>query len=186
MTETSPLWSYPVAVEDVAEAGSHFSLVAEGPSREAVARAAGLRDLTELRAEFDVIRRASGYRVIGEVRATVGQTCVVSLEPIENKVMEPIELLFADVPEASPSTGAAEDGDEEGGDALDFANDPPEPLVDGKIDLGAVAVEFLMLGIDPYPRKAGVAFEAPAKNDEISNPFAALRNLKPGSSDSDH
>ena len=28
------------------------------------------------------------------------------------------------------------------------------------IDLGALATEFLMLGIDPYPRKAGAEFAA--------------------------
>ena len=29
----------------------------------------------------------------------------------------------------------------------------PSLLVDGKLDLGAIATEFLLLGIDPYPRK---------------------------------
>ncbi len=44
-------------------------------------------------------------------------------------------------------------------------DEPPEPLVDGKIDLGAIATEFLLLGIDPYPRKAGAEF-APVKTDD--------------------
>ena len=35
------------------------------------------------------------------------------------------------------------------------ADDSPEPLVGGAVDLGAVATEFLVLGIDPYPRKPG-------------------------------
>jgi hypothetical protein len=39
-------------------------------------------------------------------------------------------------------------------------DDPPEPIVDGIIDLGAVTLEFLALALDPYPRKPGVSFDA--------------------------
>ena len=56
--------------------------------------------------------------------------------------------------------------------------EPPEPLVDGKIDLGALATEFLVLGIDPYPRKAGAEFTPPKVGDDDAHPFAALEALK--------
>ena len=53
-----------------------------------------------------------------------------------------------------------------------------EELVDGAIDLGAIAIEFLILGIDPYPRKADAVFEAPAAGDDpAAHPFAALAAL---------
>ena len=59
------------------------------------------------------------------------------------------------------------------------ADDAPEPLVGGVVDLGVVATEFLALGIDPYPRKSGVEFTAPAAADDDSpHPFAALAALK--------
>ena len=48
------------------------------------------------------------------------------------------------------------------------------------VDLGVVATEFLSLGIDPYPRKAGVEFAAPAVEDDTPHPFAALAALKKG------
>ena len=48
------------------------------------------------------------------------------------------------------------------------------------IDLGAVATEFLILGIDPYPRKPGAVFEAPAAGEGGGHPFAALAALKKG------
>ena len=41
--------------------------------------------------------------------------------------------------------------------------DDPDPVIDGKIDLGALAAEFFALGLDPYPRKPGVEFVAPAE-----------------------
>ena len=65
------------------------------------------------------------------------------------------------------------------------AEDPPEALRDGVIDLGAVATEFLLLGIDPYPRKPGAVFDAPPAGDPASHPFAALAALKKGDTPKD-
>ena len=44
-----------------------------------------------------------------------------------------------------------------------------------------MATEFLLLGIDPYPRKADAVFDAPkgATEDPGANPFAVLAKLKP-------
>ena len=38
--------------------------------------------------------------------------------------------------------------------------------------------EFLMLAIDPYPRKPGATFDAPKVGDDAPHPFAALAALK--------
>jgi uncharacterized metal-binding protein YceD (DUF177 family) len=166
-------WSVPLAVTDVPETGRHLDLVADQPVRAAIAKLAGLRDVSSLEAEFDVaLRGHGGLRVTGHVRATVGQVCVVSLEPIDNQVDEPIDLVFA--PPAALPAGAHT------GDEVEVSDDEPEPLVDGVIDLGAIATEFLLLGIDPYPRKPGAAFEAPAAGDDSAHPFAALAALKKG------
>jgi hypothetical protein len=78
-------WQVPVAVEDVAEDGQHFDLIADAATRAAVAKVAGLRDLPRLEAAFDVTHHgAGGLRVAGHVSATVGQSCVVTLEPLVN------------------------------------------------------------------------------------------------------
>ena len=58
------------------------------------------------------------------------------------------------------------------------AGDRPESIVDGRLDLGALATEFLILGIDPYPRKPGAVFEAPSSADRDATAFAALAALK--------
>ena len=163
------VWSAPVAVGDVPEAGRRVDLVANAPIREAIAKAAGLAALPRLEAKFDLTRLgADGLRVAGRVSATIVQNCVVTLEPIESEVDEPIDLLFL------PDTAAA----------LDAAGlqptgvDPPESLRGGAADLGAVATEFLLLGIEPYPRKPGAVFDAPPADDPASHPFAALAALK--------
>lgn len=163
-------WSIPVAVDEIPDGGLHRAIEAPAEARAALTRLAGLRDLPALRAEFDLTRRGAGVHVSGRVQAQVGQTCVVSLEPIENAVDETVEVLF--------TPGAAAGGDELAAEPGVDGRDPPEPLVDGIIDLGALATEFLLLGLDPYPRKAGAEFAAPKVEDAGERPFAALEALK--------
>jgi uncharacterized metal-binding protein YceD (DUF177 family) len=158
-------WSVVVALDDIPETGLHTAMEAPEPVRADLAKLAGLRELPRLSAVFDLTPRGGGVHVAGLVSAHLGQTCVVTLEPIESDLTESVDIVFAPVPQAQ-----AKD--------LKLDNEPPERLVDGKIDLAAIATEFLLLGIDPYPRKAGAEF-APAKVDDAGpRPFAALEALK--------
>jgi pimeloyl-ACP methyl ester carboxylesterase len=47
--------------------------------------------------------------------------------------------------------------------------DEPDPIIDGAVDLGGLAVEFMILALDPYPRKPGVEFHPPASEAAPSN-----------------
>jgi uncharacterized metal-binding protein YceD (DUF177 family) len=165
-------WSHPLAVDDVPEAGGHYELEADAQTRENVAKVAQLRDLSSFQAVFDVVRRGAGVRVSGQVTARVGQTCVVTLEPIENDVAEPVDVSYA--PAITPDEGHGSHEPKKGAE-------PPEPLLDGIVDLGAIATEFLILGLDPYPRKDGVEFPKPELTDDATHPFAALEALKKSS-----
>jgi hypothetical protein len=165
-------WTHRVPIEDIPETGRHFHLVADEATRASLAEAAGLRALPCLEATFEVSRHGrNGLHVAGEVSATVGQTCVVTLDPVDSEVRETIELLFL--------PPRAEDAVADATVDLD-AEEPPERLDDGAVDLGAVAAEFLMLGIDPYPRKPGAVFRAPQTGEAPNRPFAALAALKKG------
>jgi uncharacterized metal-binding protein YceD (DUF177 family) len=159
-------WSLPVTVADIPDGGSHYDLSADAAVRDAVAKFAGLRALSLLEASFDLARRGEGVAVSGELRANVGQTCVVTLEPIQSEVRETIDLVF--MPTEKDDVEATEKR----------RGEPPEPLESGMVDLGAVATEFLMLGLDPYPRKPGVEFSRPEDEDKRASPFAALASLK--------
>jgi uncharacterized metal-binding protein YceD (DUF177 family) len=161
-------WTVPVAIHDIPEAGRRFDLVAEEAIRGDLAAASGLRTLPRLQAIFDVERHGrDGLRVAGVVSATVGQTCVITLEPIEHEIEESVDLVF--VPRRGEETLHSAE-----------SHDAPEPLIDGTVDLGALATEFLVLAVDPYPRKPGAIFEAPPAADERAGPFAALAALKKG------
>jgi hypothetical protein len=163
-------WHIPVAVEEVAQTGQHFDLVADAPVRAAVAKIAGLRDLPRFEANFDLTRRGGGLHVVGSVSATVGQNCVVTLEPLANEIEETIDLVFE--PPQKLAEAAEPEGQQHG-----VKWDDPEPLVGGVIDLGALATEFLILGLDPYPRKPGAVFEPPQDAKGEQGPFAALGRL---------
>jgi uncharacterized metal-binding protein YceD (DUF177 family) len=168
-------WQVPVAVEEVAEDGQHFDLIADADTRAAVAKVAGLRDLPRLVAAFDLTRHGQGgLRVAGHVSATVGQSCVVTLEPLINEVAEDVDLVFA------PRAAGAKAGD---AGADEPRPDNAEPLIGGSIDLGALVTEFLILGLDPYPRKPGAIFQPPADLKPDEGPFAALAALKKGRDD---
>jgi uncharacterized metal-binding protein YceD (DUF177 family) len=157
-------WSVLVNLEDIPETGSHYELAADETAREAVARAAGLRDLPKLEAVFDLSRRGAAAVAQGEVRARVGQTCVVTLEPVENEIQEAVDLIFA--PSSEVDAAAKPKGE------------APDPLENGVIDLGVIATEFLMLGLDPYPRKPGAEFASAVVDQKGESPFAALSKLK--------
>jgi hypothetical protein len=161
-------WHVPVRLEDVPDTGLHFDLVADEHIRAGLAALARVRDVPRLEAALDVVRYGNGLRATGRVSATVGQTCVVTLELMENQVDEFIDVIFA-----PPSAG-----DFVNHNASFEADEPPEPLSDGAADIGALAAEFLLLGIDPYPRKPGAAFTPPPEESAAAAPFAALARLK--------
>jgi hypothetical protein len=161
-------WNVPLRVEEVPETGLGMHLCADKDMRERIARIADVLALPRLEADFMITHRGRGLRVVGEVSATVEQTCVISLDPIENSIAEPVDLIFEPAPD-SDLPGLAR-GEPEG--------DAPELLQGGCVDLGALATEFLLLGIDPYPRKPGATFAPPAAAAATDGPFAALAALK--------
>jgi len=129
-----------------------------------------------VQASFDVTPQRGGrFHVTGHVRARIGQTCVVTLEEIENDIDEPVDLVFVppeQIPEMAALVDEAEDSDEE-------VPDPPEAIENGLIDLGRVATDALYLAVDPYPRKPGAVFEPVVEvADPEDHPFAALKALK--------
>ncbi|HEY1309717.1 MAG TPA: DUF177 domain-containing protein [Pseudolabrys sp.] len=165
-------WSVTVVVDDIPDTGLHLEIEAPPAVRAEVAELADVRDLPGLSAVFDLVRQGAAVHVTGQVSARVGQTCVVTLEPIENAIEEAVDLDFA------PAADGAEPVPKKARKRAPSNNEPPELLIDGMLDLGALATEFLILGIDPYPRKPGAQFAAPKAEDAGEHPFAVLGALK--------
>jgi hypothetical protein len=169
-----PSFSRPLLASSVPVEGLDMTLRPNEAERAALARDNDLVALKELEARLKITRRgAEGLAVTGVVRATVRQTCVVALEEFDAALEEPVDLAFAPPAEAAHRPRAKEFEDEV--DLDDLGVDAPDPIIDGAIDLGAVAAEFLTLGLDPYPRSPGATFVEPAPREDNDGPFADLR-----------
>lgn len=154
-----------------------IALEAAEEERAAVAERLGLVGIDRLAIRADLIPVGDGvWRVAGGVSAEVVQACVVTLAPVSATVAEPFDRIFS----RDAKEDAAIDID------IDYdQDDPPEPLGEG-VDLGAIAVETLSLGLDPYPRAPGAAFEtirvappgAQPLSPDAAKPFAGLASLK--------
>ena len=160
-------------VDDLPPGGSTVTLTADATECAALARRFGLLALRSLtvQARFSPRPVARGVgrsvQVEGRFEAEVEQECVVTLEPVSNRVADRFALVFADqVAPAEPDLSP------------DLEAEEPEPLVDGAFDLGEAVAELLALAIDPYPRSPGAVFEPPAEAaEERQSPFAVLRRL---------
>jgi hypothetical protein len=169
-------WRVPVAVAHIPETGMHLDIEASPAERLEMAEVGDLRELLSANASLDVTPMSGGrFHVGGRVRARIGQTCVVTLDPILNEIDEAIDLIFAppeQIPELSALVDDAAEPDVE-------IPDPPEPIENGTIDLGRLATDALYLGVDPYPRRPDAVFEPPVEAaDPEAHPFAALKALK--------
>jgi len=186
MNRSDPLldvdpWRAPVAVAQIPDTGLHREIEASVRVCETMAEAAGLREIRSAHASFDLTPKSGGrVHVAGFVRARVGQTCVVTLEPIENDLNEEIELVFAPQDEVRQLADLIKEGwnSENNGEDTEVP-DPPEAIINGIIDLGRVATDALYLALDPYPRKPGAIFEPQVTVlDPEDHPFAALKALQ--------
>jgi hypothetical protein len=191
-------FSRPLSATEVPPEGMETSIRADNQECAALAKINDLVGIDRLEADFRIEREgAERYKVTGEVRADIRQTCVVTLDEFDAKIVEPFELRFAPPDQARiraprgerPGTAAREPGGvSETGYIGALEEEAPDPLIGGVIDLGAVSAEFLTLGLDPYPRKPGASFTEPEPfpGNEATSPFAGLRGaVKKGSRSGD-
>lgn len=176
MTGQADPWSVPIAVEQIPETGLHREIQADRATRDAMAEVAGLREILSASASIDVTPDSGGrFHAVGRVQARIGQTCVVTLDPIESDIDEPIDLILAPPEQIPALADLVDDADESEAEVPD----PPEPIENGMIDLGRLATDALFLAIDPYPRKPDAVFEPlVAATDPEDHPFAALKALQ--------
>jgi uncharacterized metal-binding protein YceD (DUF177 family) len=176
--DVSKAWPQPLGLSEVALGPVRRRLEADDAARARIAKMLGLDKLESLEADITVSAWLDGVQIQGRWRATVGQTCGVSLEPYESELDG--ELQIRAVPAGSQALMQADEDHEVELDPE--ADDPPDVLMGNQLDLGAYVVEDLSLAIDPFPRKPGVDFEPPQPTAEIS-PFAVLAKLKSGKPD---
>jgi uncharacterized metal-binding protein YceD (DUF177 family) len=161
--------SHVVLTNQIPSGGRSFVIELDAAERRTLADTIGITEVTELRSDLDV-RPLGGdaYGVKGTLTATVVQTDVVTLEPLTQAVREEIDLSLVpaeDTREARPS--------------VELGAPDRDTYTNGRIDLDAIVAEHLALGLDPYPRAAGVEFPGHVEDAAgKASPFAVLAPLK--------
>lgn len=148
-------------------AGLTRTLTPDAEAKARIVKALDLASLEAFEAELSITPAHVGWTLSGRVRATLEQTCGITLEPLPVTVDERFSVDLVE---------SAEPTDEEVEITLD--DNSPDVIEDGRIDLGQYAVEQLSLQLDPFPRKPGAEFVQPEEPAEIS-PFAVLKQFKP-------
>ncbi|TYC63492.1 DUF177 domain-containing protein [Rhodobacterales bacterium] len=178
-------YSYKINASRVVDKDQKLVVEPDAAGLKAIADSYDLRSVESLNADF-VLKpyRKAGLRVVGTITAQLTQVCVVTLEPFESTVTIDVDRTFEPHSERSRKI---RDLNDEGEIEIDLESlDPPDVIIDGVLDLGAVISEELALSLDPFPRKPGVEFDGPDEDDveaaapeeDKPSPFAALQALK--------
>ena len=158
-------YSEPLRLHQIGT-GVTRTLEPDAAVRRRIAKALDLASLDAFVAEMTVTPSPGGWKLTGRVKASLAQTCGVTLEPLPVEIDAPFTVSLAEQTE--------EDSDEI---VITLDDESPDPVEGGQVDLGQYAVEQLALMLDPFPRKPGAEFVQPPEPAEIS-PFAVLRQLR--------
>lgn len=181
-------WSYPVDVTKIGEDGLSMDIEAPKESFIPLSRRLGLDDIREIKASLQ-IERNSVTKILhlnGTFEADIDQICVVTGEPVAEKVKDSFESWYAEPSDAVSFAKAKRDrmnAKEREEQPMLEEFDDPEKIIDGKIDVGEVVTQFLSLSLNPYPKQPGARgnFGEPledAPEGTYNNPFAALKDWK--------
>jgi hypothetical protein len=181
-------WSHKVAAADIPAAGLKIEIEADERQRRDVARRLKVESVEGLAASFKVTRAAGSalISVTGSVAGRVTQLCVSTGKPVVSEVYEEFDAYYTDRDSTVSFIKARHERLGRMGDAevqILEEHDDPEPLTEeGEIDLGELAVQYLSLAVEPYPRaeEAKNAPETTVKEPETHRPFEALKNWKQG------
>ncbi len=186
-------WSYFIDVDSLEGSRTELAISPDEEASKRLAQRLNLLSLDSLEAKL-VLNHKHGsgqVHIVGHFKAKLRQACVVTLEPVEDVVEEEFESWFADLEGAVHLAKARKDRMAEKGHTeiqILEEHEDPEPIIDGKIDLGELVTQYVSLAVNPYPHAEGVEFEVGDDNVKtagpaLNNPFAALKDWKDKLSD---
>lgn len=178
----TPLALWTQNVRNIPEGGLTAERTATPDERAAIARALDIVAVKEFSARYTIASLAKGrYKFDAVYTASIVQSCVVSLEEIDQHIREHVSEEFHPA-----SDGAMQDLEQKTGhedDELEaLSHVQAERIVEEEIQFGRILFEDFATAIDPYPRKEGASFDWADKNlvsdsDQV-HPFAKLAKLK--------
>ncbi|HQT88428.1 MAG TPA: DUF177 domain-containing protein [Acidiphilium sp.] len=140
-----------------------LTVTADAQARAAIVAAFGLVGLAKLSGRFAFTPQPDGQILTRlDLTARVTQSCIVTLEPVEQAIAERAALILADASIEEPE------------DWLDPDQPDWVPISGPTIDLGALLTDQLALALDPYPRKPDAELPDAARAAR-ENPFTRLK-----------
>lgn len=164
-----------VRVDKIPATGRVVDIATDEEQREVLAGRFRVDAVEAFAARVTAKRFRGGVRAEGEVWGAVVQPCVVTGEPVEQKIREPIDRVYLPGRDEALERGAG---------AEVFVNleddDFPDYFEGDEIDLADLVMEVFALAIDLYPRAPGAALPEEGAGDDPAelSPFAALKAFK--------
>ncbi len=170
----------PLDVSNLEPEGKTELIAATEAECDAITRRFGVVHVKELTATVHVAPwKRGGIRARGSASALVSQVCVITLDEFDSQVEASLDRIFVERTSRWSASSGAEI-------LVSVDDDDISTIVDGCIDLGELALEELLLELDPYPKKPGAQLPEHATSsvpgddgrEARPNPFAVLRQLK--------
>lgn len=179
--ETFP-YSHKIAGDRIGNEEQHILLEPSAAELARIAKAYEIGGVEALTADLHVKPwHKAGVWVTGRIRGQLNRTCVITLEPFVEELDDRFDRTFEPV---SSRARRPKDLNDDGEIEIDLESlDPPDVMVDGVLDLGAIVCEQIALNIDPFPKKPGAELPVAAVDEDdddeaAPSPFAALAKLK--------
>ena len=179
----TPEFSFLVDCNKIQKNGKSLKTKANASECLAIANRLSLLSLDSLKLKAFISRKSNETILVNcNFKAVYKQKCVISLKPIKKEIDCTFQRIYSSIideifeHESEPQKEYYEN-------SQDFP-DPPDPLVNGYIDIGESVAEQLSLELDPFPRIEGLSFKgfSSDQGEQISersaNPFAILKQLK--------
>jgi uncharacterized metal-binding protein YceD (DUF177 family) len=165
-----------IRLDSMPTSGRDVDLTPTADERAALAERLGVTSIDALAVKLHAVKFRGGIRVTGRLTATVTQPSVVTLEPLQQEIAEPVDRIFL------PGGEKAYAGPANAEVFVDLeGEDIPDHFEGNEADLTDLIIETLALAIDLYPRAPGESVEALGLTSAPveDHPFAALKALKP-------
>lgn len=175
--EPLELWIQPSRIP---QSGQEINLAPDKEELEIIADEAGVDAVLEFSCIISLLPwRRTGLKIKGVLSCVVRQTCVATLEPLENPVNDTFERYFL----SEARKGRDEPEIIDGEMVLDPERDDFPDMVSGdRLNLWEIAIEQMVLTVDIFPRASNVEpIDVMTGSEDVveeaTTPFSHLKTL---------
>lgn len=168
------LFSYPIVVDELSASEKKYNLIADKQGLEYLKEVLKVESVKSFAAEIRVkyYKKEHRLNVWGTVNAELELKSVISLDNFYKTYTPEFSVVY-DTKATLKEIKELE---------IELEEDEPDIILDGKLDLGQVAIEQVALVMEDNPRMEGEVFtfksEFSDEDTEALNPFSVLKKLK--------